>query len=206
MRPSAHRREGGDELASVLADDMQRRPLVAGGEAVEMVERPVEMPEHGPAEVAHGRRAILAMPQQEVACREKIVDGRHGCSTPPDRHRRLFGTPFPARADYPPGEAGCTMSVGDATAPRRRRRRPRRWPPPRDGDASRAPGPRRRRDWCKERSATRSRYFGFGAKLSSNILAIWAAVGACGMRLNSTACAMLWSRCCTGPRRSAAAG
>ncbi|MFO1061707.1 MAG: hypothetical protein U1E53_32645 [Dongiaceae bacterium] len=80
----AARQRGEGELGqpAVLAQDLQRRTVIAGRHAVEMIERPVEAAELRPAKVASRRGAVLAMAQQEVARRQELVDRRHGRPLP----------------------------------------------------------------------------------------------------------------------------
>ncbi|MCY1350237.1 hypothetical protein D9M69_364650 [compost metagenome] len=54
-------------LAAVLLDDPQRRCLVAPGQRIEVVQRPVELAQLRPAEVARGGGVVAAVGQQEVA-------------------------------------------------------------------------------------------------------------------------------------------
>jgi len=66
-RALGHAREAELVLAAVLVDDPQRGCVVAAGQRVEVIERPVEFIELGPAEIAVGGRVVLAMPEQEIA-------------------------------------------------------------------------------------------------------------------------------------------
>ena len=66
-------------LLARLFDDPQRRPVVAGGHAVEVVERPVELGEPWPGEVAIGGGVVGAVREQEVAGFQEGVGIGHGC-------------------------------------------------------------------------------------------------------------------------------
>ncbi len=82
VRPLAERGKGNLRLTAALIDDPQRRPLVTARDPIEMVERPVEAIEHGPAETAIGGGVVRPALQQEVAhFRERrCIVGGHGGS------------------------------------------------------------------------------------------------------------------------------
>ncbi|MCY1347415.1 hypothetical protein D9M69_335220 [compost metagenome] len=58
-------------LAALVADDPERRGIVARGHGVEVVQRPVEFLELRPAEVTHGGGVVGAVGQEEVACSQE---------------------------------------------------------------------------------------------------------------------------------------
>ena len=62
-----HLGEGQARLRAVFLDHPEGRARVAGGHGVEVVQRPVEVRQRGPAEVAVGRLVIVAVPEQEIA-------------------------------------------------------------------------------------------------------------------------------------------
>ncbi|EGJ73920.1 putative acetyl-CoA synthetase [Streptomyces sp. Tu6071] len=59
--------EGQFQARAVLLDDVERGALVALGDPVEPVERPVEQLGAGPREAGVGRRVVLAVAEEEVA-------------------------------------------------------------------------------------------------------------------------------------------
>ena len=72
--------EGQPVLGTILLDDPQRRRVVALGNDVEPVQRPVELGQLGPAEVAVRGGVVLAGLQQEIPGRTESVI--HGSSLP----------------------------------------------------------------------------------------------------------------------------
>jgi len=60
-------REGADGLGSVLFDNVQGRTIVAGGDRIEVVERPVEVMECRPAKTVERFVIIGSVLQDEVA-------------------------------------------------------------------------------------------------------------------------------------------
>jgi hypothetical protein len=79
-------REGADRPGSVLFDDVQGRTIVAGGDGIEVVERPVEPLQGRPFEVPDGGVVVGPVLQDEIAGSEE-----HGAGTGyvhrPIRHR-----------------------------------------------------------------------------------------------------------------------
>lgn len=63
------------DLAAVLLDDVQRGGVVALGDDVEPVERPVEPLGARPGEPLAGRRVVLPVLQQEVPCGPELLRG-----------------------------------------------------------------------------------------------------------------------------------
>ncbi len=105
VRAHPHLRERRLEFRTVLVDDPQRRPRIALGHAVEIIERPIEALRLRPAEIATGRLAILAMPQQEVARGDEFLGGARlfFCHADPPEARRpeesaSLGAPVPSVA------------------------------------------------------------------------------------------------------------
>ncbi len=74
----AQRVEGEPGLGAVLFHDPQGGPLVAHGDPVEPVERPVEFLGAGPGESRAGGRVVLPVPEQKIPRRAKLF-GHVGC-------------------------------------------------------------------------------------------------------------------------------
>ena len=68
-------RERADRLGAVLFDDVQGGTIVAGGDRIEVVERPVEVLLARPLELADGRVVIGPVLQNEIAAGEKRGSG-----------------------------------------------------------------------------------------------------------------------------------
>ena len=81
VRARRHLGERHLDLAAALVDLPQRRPLVAAGDRVEVIERPVEAFEHRPGEVAIGGGVVLAPFEQEIA---GGMEGREGHGFAPE--------------------------------------------------------------------------------------------------------------------------
>ncbi len=85
-----HLGEGDLDLAAVLLDDVQGGAVVAVGDDVEPVQRPVEVIGTGPPEPLVGGGVVLAVFQQEVPCAAELLRGRrHLSSSVPDLAGRL---------------------------------------------------------------------------------------------------------------------
>src|SRR5215468_9145151 len=67
VRPFGQRREREAVLLSRLLDDPKRRILLAGRDGVEIVDRPIELAQSRPAEVAACDGVVAATGEQEVA-------------------------------------------------------------------------------------------------------------------------------------------
>ena len=66
------------QLAAVVADDPQRGGLVVARDRVEVIERPVELAQHGPAELADRGGLVGAQAQQQVARGVEGLERGHG--------------------------------------------------------------------------------------------------------------------------------
>jgi len=71
-------REGADRLGSIFFDNVQCGTIVAGGDRIEIVQRPVEVLLNRPFEAADGCVVVGPVLQKEIAPGEECISGG-GC-------------------------------------------------------------------------------------------------------------------------------
>src|SRR5262249_20285190 len=105
--------EGETGLAAVLLDDVQRGPVVAVGDHVEPVQRPVEAFGPRPGEALVGGGVVLAVLQQEVPrAAEQLGRRRHWLSSyVPDHCRAALWHRLIRDAGLTTPERGCGPHV-----------------------------------------------------------------------------------------------